>query len=83
MKSDTFIMVEGTTALIEKLGIIEAERYISNLRNTEPFDYTEWRQENLWKGMSAEDILLAAAEFDKNNPRPVLKCRNSADTSAS
>jgi hypothetical protein len=36
MKSDTFIMVEGTAALIEKLGIIEAERYISNLRNTEP-----------------------------------------------
>jgi hypothetical protein len=27
----------------------------------EDFDYTEWRRENLWVGMSADEILNRAA----------------------
>jgi hypothetical protein len=41
--------------LIEKLGNIEAERFISVLLR-EPFDYTEWRKGNLCIGMTVEEI---------------------------
>jgi len=32
----------------------------------EPFDYTKW-QENLFEGMTIEEIARKAAEFRKNN----------------
>jgi hypothetical protein len=59
MKNDTLIRVEGMEALTEKLGMVEAERFIMLIRR-EPFDYTRWR-ENLFEGMSVEAISAAAA----------------------
>ncbi|MDR2446870.1 MAG: hypothetical protein LBD58_06215 [Treponema sp.] len=41
--------------LIEQLGNIEAERFVSILLR-EPFDYTEWRKNNLCVGMTIEGI---------------------------
>jgi hypothetical protein len=40
--------------LIEKFGIVEAERFIA-LVIKEPFDYTEW-QRTLFDGMSVDDL---------------------------
>lgn len=44
--TDTDIRVKGMQTLIEGLGFVNAERFIM-LINREPFDYTEWRKNNL------------------------------------
>ncbi len=40
MKTNTVIKQEGISALISKLGYVDAERFIV-LMNSEPFDYTK------------------------------------------
>ena len=42
MRSDTVIKVEGMKVLLNNLGKVDAERFVSLLLR-EPFDYTEWR----------------------------------------
>ena len=42
MRTDSVVRAEGMSALLEKLGKVDAERFIS-LFLREPFDYTEWR----------------------------------------
>jgi hypothetical protein len=56
----------------EKLGVLEAESFIAAIRN-EYFDYTEWRRDNLFRGMTLEEINEAAAKFSSENPRPRLR----------
>ena len=58
------IMSAGMKCLMEKLGTVEAEMFISIVREN-TFDYTEWRRDNLWQGMSAEEIFELAAEREK------------------
>ena len=53
--SESVLLKTGMLALIEKLGNVEAERFISLLLR-EPFDYTKWRAENLFVDMSVEEI---------------------------
>ena len=53
--TETVLMKTGMKILIEHLGNIEAERFISALLR-EPFDYTEWRKDNLCVGMTVEEI---------------------------
>ncbi len=64
MKSDTLIRIEGMNALLEKLDLVDAERFITLIKR-EPFDYTRW-QETLYEGMSIEEI-CAAAVTRRNN----------------
>ena len=64
MMTDTILKNTGMKILIEKLGPVEAERFIS-LVIREPFDYTKW-QRNLWTGMSVKEISSAATEYKKN-----------------
>jgi len=45
---------KGMKVLIDKLGHVEAERFIS-LMLREPFDYTEW-QKNLFDNMSVKEL---------------------------
>ena len=45
--NDTLLMNTGMSALIEKLGNVDAEKFIS-LVLREPFDYTKWRKNNLF-----------------------------------
>jgi len=52
--TNTVLMHTGMKILIEKLGNVNAERFIS-LIIREPFDYTNW-QRNLFEGMSIEEI---------------------------
>lgn len=60
-KNDSVIRQEGMRLLIENLGKVDAERFIS-LVIREPFDYTEW-QENLFSGLSLDELSKRAMEF--------------------
>jgi len=43
-KADCVICAEGLSALNDKLGLVDTERFIA-LLNRESFDYTEWRKD--------------------------------------
>lgn len=58
MISDAEIRANGIKVLIDTMGEVQAERFIS-LINRESFDYTKW-QRNLFEGMTAEDFDKAA-----------------------
>jgi hypothetical protein len=66
------IIDAGMFWLREKLGVLETESFIAAIRN-EHFDYTEWRRDNLFSGMTLEEINEAAARFSSGNPRPRLR----------
>ncbi len=61
MKTDTEVRVRGLHALVEALGTVEAERFIT-LMLREPFDYTSW-QTNLWADKGVDEISEAAMEL--------------------
>ena len=65
MKTDTIIKQEGITALISKLGYVDAERFIV-LINKEPFDYTKWREESLDEGLSVRQLSQKAMRYSEN-----------------
>jgi hypothetical protein len=67
MRNTAVIMNEGMRYLVEKLGALETEVFISHLLR-EPFDYTEWRRDNLFADMSLHELNQAAAEYDKQHP---------------
>ena len=54
MRADTLIREEGMKALSDKLGLVEAERFIA-LVIREKFDYTKW-QENLYEDMTLKEL---------------------------
>lgn len=60
MKTDTEIRTDGLRALVDALGVVEAERFISLILR-EPFDYTQW-QRDLWPDRSVREISRAAME---------------------
>jgi hypothetical protein len=62
MMTETVLMKTGMKVLIEHLGSINAEKFISILLR-EPFDYTEWRKNNLCTGMTVEEISQEAMEI--------------------
>ena len=62
MMNSTVLLNKGMEYLMEKLGLVDAERFIS-LLHTEPFDYTEWRKENLFKDVNVEELSKAAMEY--------------------
>jgi hypothetical protein len=66
MRTDTEVRIRGLRALVDALGTVEAERFIS-LVLREPFDYTNW-QRHLWAGQSVEEISQAAMELRSAPP---------------
>jgi Ran GTPase-activating protein (RanGAP) involved in mRNA processing and transport len=64
MMTDTILKNTGMKILVEKLGKVEAERFIA-LVMREPFDYTKW-QRDVFKGMSVKEISEAAMEYRVN-----------------
>jgi hypothetical protein len=68
VNENAMIMANEMTALIEKLGILGAEKFVFNLTKSEPFDYTEWRRENLYEDISLEELAHKAAEFSREHP---------------
>ena len=67
MINQTVLMETGMKCLVDTLGEVGAERFITQIIR-EPFDYTKW-QRNLFDGMSIEEIGAAATRYCKENPR--------------
>ena len=54
MLTDTELRVAGVKALVEALGDVEAEKFITLIQR-ERFDYTKW-QRSLWPDRTVEEI---------------------------
>ena len=65
MRADAVIRQEGMNVLIEKLGKVDAERFIS-LIIREPFDYTKW-QEDLFEDLTIRELSEKAMDYIKDN----------------
>ena len=63
MLTDTMIEKKGIIALIKELGNVDAERFI-NLAIKEPFDYTQWRQNNIHENVNIKDLSKEAMETE-------------------
>jgi len=63
MLADTVLRDSGMKILKEKLGLMEAERFVTLILR-EPFDYTKWRQGFVEKfeNMSIEDVSKLAMQ---------------------
>lgn len=64
-KPDSVIRQEGMRTLLDTLGKVDAERFIS-LIIREPFDYTVW-QETLFEGMSLDELSQKAMKHYENS----------------
>ena len=68
MRSTAAVMDEGMTILLEKLGVLDTELFISTLLK-ERFGYTEWREEHYSDlDIDIHEFNRRAVEYDKNNP---------------
>jgi len=68
MLTDIEIKKKGLRVLIENLGDVNPEKFIS-LIIKEPFDYTEW-QSTLWNKQSVEQVSENAMLCRKQNKTP-------------
>ena len=66
MVSNMEIMNRGITCLLEKLGAVETEQFISAIIR-EKFDYTKWQQQR-FDNMSSDEFQQAAVTYAKENP---------------
>jgi len=66
MSSTAIIMEKGINVLLENLGVIDTEQFISTLLK-EPFDYTEWSRKH-YADVDLHELNMRAVEYDKNNP---------------
>ena len=61
-KSESQLHIEGMNALLDKLRVIDTEQFIS-LMIREPFDDTQWQEQNLnFEGASVRDLSKQAME---------------------
>ncbi len=65
--TDTEVKQIGLGALVEALGEVDAERFIT-LLNRDPFDYTVW-QKNIFANMDIGQISTKAMELRKKTSR--------------
>lgn len=70
------IMDRGINCLLEKLGSVETERFISVIIR-EKFDYTMWRRQ-YFDDVDAEAFNAAAVEYAKAHPFQPQKSQPSA-----
>ena len=66
MITDTEIKIRGIQTLIDTLGELDAERFITLLLR-EPFDYTKW-QRSLWTDKSIEEVSRMALHSRSTQP---------------
>ena len=66
MSTDTEVRIRGLRALVEALGTVEAERFITLILR-EPFDYTQW-QRQLWTERSVAELSKAAMAMRSASP---------------
>jgi hypothetical protein len=65
MNSNVELMDIGMKYLIERLGLIDAERFISMIIR-EQSDYTKWRQDYFGE-MTSEEFHKAAMDYGKTH----------------
>jgi len=65
MSSDTILKEKGMEALAERLGIVNAERFITLVKR-DTFDYTQW-QRNLFKDVPLDEFLKDAKAYREQN----------------
>lgn len=65
MRSTNAIMYDAYDCLVEKLGIVETEFFISTLKR-EKFDYSQ-RRKNRFDGKTLDELLDEAAAYAKNH----------------
>ncbi|MDR3296204.1 MAG: hypothetical protein LBT26_10340 [Clostridiales Family XIII bacterium] len=61
MNTDVAIRSAGMDALVEKLGMVEAERFVMLIQK-DSFDYTKWRG-SLVEDMTLEELSQKAMEY--------------------
>lgn len=66
MSNTVEIMNKGISCLLQQLGVVETEKFISAI-NREKFDYTKW-QRHLFEDMTFDEMNDAAVDFAKKNP---------------
>ncbi len=66
MESTSEIMNKGMKCLMEQMGIIEAEQFISVIIR-EKFDYTKW-QRDYFDAKTPTEIRDEASRFEKKHP---------------
>jgi hypothetical protein len=59
--TDNEVKQKGLSALIDALGEVDAERFVT-LLNREPFDYTIW-QRDIFENMDVKQISAKAMEL--------------------
>jgi hypothetical protein len=67
MRTDLEITLDGMNVLIEKMGILEAEKFIT-LVNFKGFDYTLWRKK-LWQPKTIGELSQEAMKTQSNNKK--------------
>ena len=65
MRNTAVILNEGMEYLLEKLGVLETEIFISHLLR-EPFDYTAWQKEH-YAVISVSELNQKAVDYMKAN----------------
>lgn len=73
MITNTELMTRGMECLVQNLGDLEAQRFISTIMR-EKFDYTQWRREH-FGNMDADAFLDAAVAYATEHPYQ-LKSQN-------
>lgn len=64
--SNAEIMDRGISCLIEKLGTVDTERFISVIIR-ERFDYTKWQREK-FDNIDLDTLTDAAVKYEKEHP---------------
>ena len=65
MRNTAVILNEGMKCLLDKLGVLETEIFISHLLR-EPFDYTAWQKEH-YADISVRELNQKAVDYMKAN----------------
>jgi len=63
MRTTAAILNDGMDCLLERLGVLETEIFISHILR-EPFDYTEWQKEH-YANISVQELNRKAVEYSK------------------
>jgi hypothetical protein len=66
MRNTAAILNDGMNCLLEKLGVIETEIFISHILR-EPFNYTTWQKEH-YAEISVHELNQKAMEYAKSRP---------------
>ena len=66
MSSAVEIMDTGFACLVERLGVVDAERFVAMIKR-DSFDYTIWLREYFDK-MDLEQISMEAAAYAQSHP---------------